>query len=193
MNSHTPFTSSTLTTSRSGRAKMAYPSMAEGLAEGRSLHNSLNEALAAELVCALRRRDRHLLSPEAKCMETAIIMASQLCPDFELTNRLAERIATLGGHPEHALAILDEYGLYPSDSSAPLDERFFKDLAAERAAAILHRRLLVRLGIGDAETSGLLNELLRADEEQLRSLSELRWPHQGQRDNESILTTSGTA
>jgi bacterioferritin (cytochrome b1) len=104
---------------------------------------------------------------------------------FNLANRLAERIARLGGHPGSALLALDQTGLDHADTPASIDERILKDLAAERAAANLHRKLLVRLGIGDPGTSALLRELLLVDEEQLNSLTELRWSRQAPQDDYS--------
>jgi bacterioferritin len=166
---------------------------AQGLAERQSLVHSLNEALGAELVCSLRRRDRQAASTQSGGAERAATLGREYRPDFELANRLAERITRLGGHPEFALVVLDQSSLDSSDASISTDTRFFKDLAAERAAAAVHTRLLARLGISDPGTSGLLSKLLLANEEQLSSLCKLRWPNQG-RQNEQLLwaTTAGS-
>jgi bacterioferritin len=141
------------------------------LAERQSLFESLNEALAAELICALRRCTRRRSVPRSV---DAPAVESQVPADFRLANQLAERIAQLGGHPEYALAVLDQTGLDQSDVLTPMNERILKDLTSEQAAASLHRKLLVRLGIGDSGTRLLVRELLRVNEEQVRSLSGLR-------------------
>ncbi|MGA3157290.1 MAG: ferritin-like domain-containing protein [Steroidobacteraceae bacterium] len=98
----------------------------------------------------------------------------QVWTDFQLANRMAERIAQLGGHPELALGNLGATDHDESESRMPLEERLATDLAAERAAATVHTKLLVRLRISDPGTSVLLCELLVEGEEQLRILSELQ-------------------
>jgi hypothetical protein len=80
----------------------------------------------------------------------------------------------LGGHPEFALEALNQSAPEESNNLAPKAETMFRDLSAERTAASLHRRLLMRLGDSDPETSRLLCELLVADEAQLVLLSKPR-------------------
>jgi bacterioferritin len=168
-------------------------SATHGLAERKSLLKLLNEALGVELECSLRRRNRQAASAQSGGAESAATMGCQVRPDFELANRLAERITRLGGYPELALAALDHTGVDPLDTSISVDARFFRDLASERAAAALHRKLLARLAVSDPGTSGLLGELLLANESQLSSLCELRWPNQAQHyDQHPWLTTAST-
>jgi hypothetical protein len=69
-------------------------------------------------------------------------------------------------------------------------EGFLTDLAAERGAATLHRKPLVRLGLSDPGTGRLLRELLLADEGQLSSMSKPRWPHRGQQVDYPMWVTS---
>jgi bacterioferritin len=146
-------------------------------AEQRSLFKSLNEALTAELICALRRRQRQRLALQS-ARSAATGTELQVWTDFELANRLAERITQLGGHPELAPENLGATDHGESVSHVPMMERVAADLAAERAAAVLYRKLLMRLRLIDPGTSILLCELLVEGEEQVRMLSELRQVHQ---------------
>lgn len=172
MNSHSSTSTLILGSSRLIRLeKGESPSLARST-ERRSLFKSLNEALAAELICVLRRHARQRSAPGSGGMEKTVATGFQFWTDFELANRMAERIAQLGGRPDLALESLGAKDHLEPEAPLPTDERIAADLAAERAAANLHSKLLVRLRISDPGTSVLLCELLVEGEEQLRILSE---------------------
>jgi bacterioferritin len=185
----TSMTESTHLSSESAIALLAV----QALDERQSLLQSLNEVLGAELVCSLRRRNRLALLHISAGAEKAATTDCELRPDFGLANRLAERITRLGGRPEFALGVLDQSALDPPESSVSIESQFFKHLASERAAAALHRRLLARLGISDPGTSRVLGKLLLANEKQLSSLCELRWPNQGQQNDPTLWTITASS
>ena len=146
----------------------------EGSAELQRLFKSLNEVLTAELICAFRRRDRRRTALKFVSAHKPADIGFRLQAEFYLADRIAERIVQLGGHPEFALEALNQSAPEESNNLAPKAETMFRDLSAERTAASLHRRLLMRLGDSDPETSRLLCELLVADEAQLVLLSKPR-------------------
>jgi len=172
MGSQTRWTSVTPATNGAARTGSVVPGRT---AEPRSLLNDLNDALTAELVCAIRRRENRRWYAEY-CGRVSIAEDAARCSaDFELADRLAERIVQLGGHPEFALDILEVSSQSDSNLHASINDRLSSDLAAERIAAALHQELMARLGTTDITTSGLLYEFLLADEVHLSSLSELWW------------------
>jgi bacterioferritin len=170
----------------------SYSPISGGPAERQSLFKSLNEALAAELVCALRRRIRQRLASDSEGAEASIETGFQFWADFQLANRMAERIAQLGGRPERALENLGATDHGESERLVPMAERVAADLAAERAAAALHTKLLVRLRISDPGTSVLLCELLVEGEEQLRILSDLVASTKDWHEDHSELSAQGS-
>ncbi len=176
--SQSPTTQQLASTGYPRRRATASALEAESSAEQLLLFDSLNEALAAELICALRRRQRQRLALESG-RYTPSGIELQVWTDFELANRLAERITQLGGHPEGALEKLGTRDHCESAKHAPMMERIAVDLAAERAAAVHYQKLLIRLHLIDPDTSVLLCELLVEGEEQVRILSELRQLNQG--------------
>jgi hypothetical protein len=139
----------------------------EGSAELQRLFKSLNEVLTAELICAIRRRDRRRTALKFVSAHKPADIGFRLQAEFYLADRI-------GGHPEFALEALNQSAPEESNNLAPKAETMFRDLSAERTAASLHRRLLMRLGDSDPETSRLLCELLVADEAQLVLLSKPR-------------------
>jgi bacterioferritin len=148
-----------------------------------SLLKSLNDALTAELVCAFRRRDNRRWYAEFGGAASSVKSGARCCADFELADRLAERIVQLGGHPEFALDVLDVHGHGDSKSRTPINDRLSSDLAAERTAVAIHQEVMARLGTTDLETSRLLYEFLLADEVYMSSLSELWWSCQREPDD----------
>jgi len=142
------------------------------------LFKSLNEVLSAELICALRRRIRQESAPESADGGGTETVGVRARADFELADRLAERISELGGYPELALENLGVADHGELGNHISMSERIYGDLVAERAAAVTQRRLLIRLHNSDPETSALLRDLLVRGEAHVNHLSELRRSHQ---------------
>jgi bacterioferritin len=159
--------------------------------ELRALLNVLNEALTAELVCAFRRRENRRWYAEYSGRVSNAEDAARCSADFELADRLAERIVQLGGHPEFALDLLEVSGQADSNLHASINDRLSSDLAAERIAAALHQEIMARLGTTDSTTSGLLYEFLLADEVHLSSLSELWWSCQRGPEDQPVQIARG--
>jgi bacterioferritin len=163
-----------LTTQASGRLE-TNPVEPAQITELQSLLNDLNDALTAELVCAFRRRNNRRWYAQYGGRSSNAAPGARCSADFELADRLAERIVQLGGHPEFAPDVLDADGRGKSKLPTPINDRLSSDLAAERMAVALHQELMARLGTGDLSTSRLLYEFLLADEVHMSSLSELWW------------------
>src|ERR1700678_1285871 len=151
-----------------------------------SLLKSLNYALTAELVCAFRRRDNRRWYAEFGGAASSAKSGARCRADFELADRLAERIVQLGGHPEFALDVLDVHGHGDSKSRTPINDRLSSDLAAERTAVAIHQEVMARLGTTDLATSRLLYEFMLADEVDVSSLSELLWSCQRGEDDPAM-------
>jgi bacterioferritin len=162
---------------RSDEAAQVAPAESAGL---QLLLKSLNAALTSELVCAFLRRGNRRWYAEYDGSASIAESAVRCGADFDLADRLAERIVQLGGHPEYALDVLDPHGPGESNPQMSINDRLSSDLTAERMAVALHQELMAQIGTSDPATSRLLYEFLLADEVHMSSLSLLWWSCQPQ-------------
>ncbi len=133
----------------------------------------LNEALATEIVCVLRyKRDA--------CM-AAGIHGGPVAREFEEhageeqahADRLAARIAQLGGDPN-----LDPEGLRTRSHSeyaagATLEAMIRENLVAERIAIDAYGQMIRYIGESDPTTRRLLEDILADEEEHAEDLADL--------------------
>lgn len=133
----------------------------------------LNDSLATELVCTLRCR-RHYFT-------TAAPGSSLIDADFlahadaaaARADRLAQRIAQLGGRPDFSPDALSRRSFAPYDDSADLTTMLKADLMAERRAIESYRQFVALIGDKDRATRCLLEEIVAEERGHVRELKSL--------------------
>ena len=134
-----------------------------------------NEALATELVCVLRYK-RHQFTATGLYSEVVVGEFKEHAADeAEHADKLAHRIAQLGGEPDFNPEILAGRAHTTYHSGTDLVEMITEDLVAERVAIASYTEIIQWLGDQDPTTRRVFEELL-ADEEDhaddLRNLME---------------------
>lgn len=124
----------------------------------------LNDALATELVCVLRYRRHHFTAtgrPSAAIAEEFLVHA-----DAELAHadRIAERIAQLGGEPDFNPAILIERSHAQYTEADSLETMIRDNLVAERVAVESYRQLVALVADRDPTTRRMLEDILAEEE-----------------------------
>ena len=133
----------------------------------------LNEALATELVCALRYR-RHYFMAFGMVAETDrqqfLEHAQQ---ELAHADRIAVRIVQLNGAPDfnpHGLTERSHAEYLVGDT---LESMFREDLVAKRIAIDSYRQMVAYLGARDPTTRRLLEGILANEEEHAEDLASL--------------------
>jgi bacterioferritin len=113
----------------------------------------LNEALATELASAMRAKSRYYAVGDASDALRERFL-EQAVGGAVLADRLAERIAELGGLPDFSSARSLEGGS-PGSTREMIDE----DLCASRGALEAYRRMITLLAAVDATSSSVLQDV----------------------------------
>ena len=123
----------------------------------------LNDALATELVCVLRYK-RHYFTIEgvesSKIAEEFLVHANE---ESAHADRIAERIAQLGGEPDFNPSRFLSRSHASYDESKDLQSMVRANLVAERIAVEAYRQMIVLIGDKDPTTRRMLEDIL-ADE-----------------------------
>lgn len=131
----------------------------------------LNDALATELVCALRYRRHHftaqgLASP--KIAEEFLIHANE---ELAHADMLARRIVQLGGLPDFSPDSLSQRSHAAYDTAEELKAMITSNLIAERVAIESYSQMIALIGDKDSTTRRLVEDILgveQAHAEELR-------------------------
>jgi bacterioferritin len=131
----------------------------------------LNDALATELVCALRYKRHHftaqgLASP--KIAEEFLVHANE---ETEHADLLARRIVQLGGKPDFSPDSLTRRSHAAYDDSEDLTAMTRANLIAERVAIEAYSQMVALIGDKDSTTRRLIEDILgveQAHAEELR-------------------------
>ncbi|WP_338416581.1 ferritin-like domain-containing protein [uncultured Sphaerotilus sp.] len=124
----------------------------------------LNDALATELVCALRYKRHHftaqgLASP--KIAEEFLVHANE---ETEHADLLARRIVQLGGKPDFSPDSLTRRSHAAYDDSEDLTAMIRANLIAERVAIEAYSQMVALIGDKDSTTRRLIEDLLSAEQ-----------------------------
>jgi bacterioferritin len=124
----------------------------------------LNDALATELVCVLRYKRHHftahgLASP--RIAEEFLVHANE---EIAHADRLARRIAQLGGEPDFSPDSLLRRSHAAYDESKDLQQMIRANLIAERVAVESYTQLITLVRDQDPTTRRMLEDIL-ADEQ----------------------------
>lgn len=133
----------------------------------------LNEALATELVCVLRYK-RHYFSVRGSAGKVAAQeFLEHATEEQEHGDRIAERIAQLGGEPDFNPATLLQRSHSEYDAHESLRDMLLADLFAERVAIESYREMVRYFGDRDPTSRRLMEEILASEEEHADDLVNL--------------------
>ena len=133
----------------------------------------LNEALATELVCVLRYK-RHYYSVRGSAGKVAAAeFLEHANEEQQHADRIAERIAQLGGDPDFNPVTLLRRSHSEYDAHESLRDMLLADLFAERVAIESYREMIRYFGDRDPTSRRLLEEILASEEEHADDLVNL--------------------
>jgi bacterioferritin len=133
----------------------------------------LNQALATELVCVLRYRCHHFMARGIHSRAVAAEFLTHSNEELGHADKLAMRIAQLGGEPDFAPLSLEGRSHAEYTPGATLRDMIRANLVAERIAIQAYRESIQFLGTQDSTTSDLLKSILSVEEEHADDLASL--------------------
>jgi bacterioferritin len=132
----------------------------------------LNDALATELVCVLRYKRHHFTAKgiaSPRISEEFLVHANE---ESAHADRIAERIAQLGGMPDFSPSTLLQRSHADYDESTDLKMMVRANLVAERIAIESYRQMINLISEKDSTTRRLLEDILADEEEHADELSD---------------------
>ncbi|MBK7677183.1 MAG: bacterioferritin [Candidatus Accumulibacter sp.] len=142
-------------------------------ADRENVIETLNEALATELVCVLRYKRHYFMAAGIHAAPVAAEFLAHATEEMAHADLLAKRIIELGGEPNFSpdgLAARSHAEYVEGDS---LGSMITEDLIAERIAIESYREMIAYLGNRDPSTVRMLEEILASEEEHAEDLSSL--------------------
>ncbi len=133
----------------------------------------LNEALATELVCALRYRRHYYMAEGPQSDAAAAEFLEHAKQEQEHADQIAARIVQLGGEPDFAPDTLSARSHAEYVPGTDLVSMIKEDLVAERIAIDSYREMVLFIGEGDPTTRRMLEEILAVEEEHAEDLASL--------------------
>jgi bacterioferritin len=142
--------------------------------EGRSqICELLNEALATELVCVLRYKRHYFTARGSAGRIAAAEFLEHANEEQQHADRIAERIAQLGGDPDLNPVNLTARSHSQYDAHESLRDMLEADLYAERIAIESYREMIRFFGDRDPTSRRMLEEILESEEEHADDLVDL--------------------
>jgi bacterioferritin len=120
----------------------------------------LNEALATEIVCALRYRRHHFMARGRASQRIAEEFLVHADEELSHADVIAERIVQLGGEPDFAPDTLKERSHAEYVASSSVVEMVRENLLAQRVAIDSYRGLIEYLGENDPTTCRMLEGII---------------------------------
>jgi len=130
----------------------------------------LDEALATEVVCALRYRRHYHVAMGIHARPIAAEFLEHATEEEQHAERIAERIVQLGGQPDYNPAGLLSRSHSEYTEGTTLLETVREDLVAERIAIESYTEIIRYLGEDDPTTRRLMEEILAKEEEHAEDL-----------------------
>ncbi|MEO5770656.1 MAG: ferritin-like domain-containing protein, partial [Burkholderiaceae bacterium] len=124
----------------------------------------LNDSLATELVCVLRYKRHHYTATGLKSPAIAEEFLVHANEEAGHADRIAERIAQLGGEPDFSPDSLTQRSHAEYNDAKDLKSMIRANLVAERVAIEVYSQLIEMIGEKDSTTRRLLEDIL-ADEQ----------------------------
>ena len=128
----------------------------------------LNEALATQLICVLRYRAHDDSAPSIKGKGELVKLMDggqweRASRAQAQADRLANRIAQLGGHADFNPQCLAQRVYSDYMSSGTLPDLWREDLIAQQITADIYREIIRYIGAQDIETRQLLEDILNEE------------------------------
>jgi bacterioferritin len=133
----------------------------------------LDEALATELVCALRYRRHYHMARGTESRGPKEQFLEHAREEEEHAQRIAERIVQLDGEPDLDPARLAARAHSQYVEGASLVEMIREDLVAERIAIQSYSEMIQFIGASDPTSRTLLEEILANEEEHAEEMLSL--------------------
>jgi len=133
----------------------------------------LNQALATELVCVLRYKRHYFTAKGMDAQSVAEEFLEHAGEEQTHADKIAARIAQLGGQPDFNPDTLTSRSHSEYDDSSELEEMIKEDLIAERIAVASYTEVIAWLGDGDPTTRRMLEEILAVEEEHAEEMLNL--------------------
>jgi len=137
------------------------------------LVNLLNDALATELVCALRYKRHHYMATGINARNPAKEFAEHADEELQHADSLAARIVQLGGEPDFSPDNLIARSHADYVPATTLREMIQENLIAERIAIETYREIIQFIGNVDPTTRRVLEDILMVEEEHADELVSL--------------------
>jgi bacterioferritin len=134
-------------------------------ADPRRVIEVLNAALATETVCALRYRQHHFAATGLDAEPVADEFLVHANEEQEHADRLAARIAQLGGKPDFDPDTLTARSHSEYETADSLEQMIRENLVAERIAIASYTEIINWLGTSDPTTRRLFEDVLAVEEE----------------------------
>jgi bacterioferritin len=133
----------------------------------------LNEVLATETVCTLRYKSHYFRAKGVHAPGIEEEFLAHATEEQQHADRVAKRIAELGGTPN-----LDPEGLAtrshaPYGAGETLNDLIKEDLIAERIAVATYSEIIRWLGNDDPTTRRMMEDLLATEEEHADDMAKL--------------------
>lgn len=133
----------------------------------------LNDALATELVCALRYRRHYYMAQGLKARLAADEFLEHAQQEQQHADQIAARIVQLGGEPDFDPDTLTQRSHAQYHAGTELREMLIEDLVAERIAIESYREMVRFFGERDPTSRRLMEEILAVEEEHADDLTDL--------------------
>jgi len=133
----------------------------------------LNDALATELVCALRYKRHYFMAKGIESESVAAEFAEHATEEQEHADKLAARIVQLGGAPDFAPQTLANRAHSEYREGTDLTDMIRENLVAERIAIETYREIIRYLGDSDTTTRRIFEEILAVEEEHADDMTDL--------------------
>jgi bacterioferritin len=133
----------------------------------------LNEALASEIVCALRYRRHHFMARALAAKRIAEEFLVHSDEELSHADLIADRIVQLGGEPDLSPATLAQRSHAEYVPASSIVEMIKENLVAERIAIDSYRGLIEYIGEDDPTTRRMLEGILGVEEAHADELADL--------------------
>ena len=133
----------------------------------------LNDALATEVICILRYKRHYFTARGSAGKIAAAEFLEHANEEQGHADRIAERIAQLGGDPDLNPATLLARSHSEYDEHESLRDMLQADLFAERVAIESYREMVRYFGDRDPTTRRMMEEILASEEEHADDLVNL--------------------
>jgi bacterioferritin len=133
----------------------------------------LNEALATELVCALRYKRHYFMAPGIHAETVAQEFSDHAGDRLGHADQIAQRIVELDAAPDFSPQGLQQRSRTEYVEGCSLADMLRENLVAERIAIDSYREMIRYAGDADPTTRRLLEGILAAEEEHAENLARL--------------------